>query len=177
MSEIIDLITANPMTTMEVHPEERKVSDKDDRMVEEKLLTNTLKSHKIHAKAKVLIYDALDNIERTRASKGKVKEGRDMHESEVDFNSLKEKLYQLLIHEDPLEAKRLGILGANADTGDGFGVGMIDDDEDAGLETQVISIVEKFFEEASKRTSKRLEEMKLTIEDDFNDKIKSQSEI
>ena len=35
---------------------------------------------------------------------------RDMLEAEVDFNELQTLLFQLIIQEDPEEAKRLGIL-------------------------------------------------------------------
>ena len=42
---------------MEINVEEKKkVSNKEDMLIEENLLTNTLNSMKLHAKAKILIF-------------------------------------------------------------------------------------------------------------------------
>ena len=66
-------------------------------------------------------------------------------------------MFDLLIREDPIEAKRLGLIGVHNSTNI-FGQAQIEqeEEEDNGLESQVQSIVEKFNRELEERTSKRI---------------------
>ena len=56
---------------------------------DERLLSTILNSKKMHAKAKVFIFEKLDVIERMRHKTGK-EETRDMHEMEVDFGEVQD---------------------------------------------------------------------------------------
>lgn len=55
----------------------------------------------------------------------------------MDFKDIQEIVFKLIVEEDPQEAKKLGILSGQVDSQENFGVGMIDEDEEAGLESQV----------------------------------------
>ena len=69
----------------------------------------------------------------------------------------------MLIKEDPVEAKKLGILPGNVDISHHTGAGKIEDDQDQGLEAQVNSIVEKFTKEHEERITVRLNELEATL--------------
>ena len=103
---------------------------------------------KLHAKAKVLIFDHLDRMERAR-EKMKKKKVADNYDIQVNFEQMQEELFDLLIKEDPEEAKRMGILSGQIQSDDEYGVKMLDkqEEEDNGLETQVQQIVDKFTNE------------------------------
>lgn len=45
---------------------------------------------KLHAKAKVIIFARLDEIERKKQKEGRGDETRDMHELEVDFGDVQD---------------------------------------------------------------------------------------
>ena len=65
----------------------------------------------------------------------------------------------MLIREDPVEAKKLGILPGNVDISHHTGAGKIEDDQDQGLEAQVSSIVEKSLKEHEERITDRLNDL------------------
>ena len=65
----------------------------------------------------------------------------------------------MLIEEDPVEAKKLGILPGNVEVTAKVQVGQIEDDTDQGLEAQVNAIVEKFTKEHEERIAARINEL------------------
>ena len=67
MDEINYIIARNPMTVMEINPD---ISNVDELTKDERLLSNVLKSMKLHQKAKVVIFDELDKIEKQKLSEG-----------------------------------------------------------------------------------------------------------
>ena len=69
----------------------------------------------------------------------------------------------MLIREDPVEAKKLGILPGNVDISHHTGAGKIEDDQDQGLEAQVSSIVEKSLKEHEERITDRLNDLEGTL--------------
>ena len=144
MQEIVDMLKKNPMTMMELKEDDKSLQTTNGELLEEELLlTNALNSMKLHGKAKLVIFSHLEKLERQR-SKERREDARDMHELEVDFAKVQQELFDMLILEDPVEAKKLGIMpGHNVVAGE-LGVGQVEDDEDNGLETQVAAIVEKY---------------------------------
>ena len=66
-------------------------------MPDEKLLSRVLHSKKLHKKAKLVINEKLNQLNRQSAN-------RDMYETEIDFAKLQELIFSMIIQEDPLEA-------------------------------------------------------------------------
>ena len=52
---------------------------------------------KLHKKAKLVINEKLNQLNRQSAN-------RDMYETEIDFAELQELIFSMIIQEDPLEA-------------------------------------------------------------------------
>ena len=48
---------------------------------------------KLHAKAKLIIFTRLDEIERRRHKEGREDDVRDMHELEVDFGDVQDQIF------------------------------------------------------------------------------------
>jgi len=63
-------------------------------------------------------------MEKERKSRGIESQGRDTFEALMDFEELQQMVFDLIIKEDPVEAKKLGILGQKQEAKD-LGVGRI----------------------------------------------------
>ena len=79
---------------MEIESDDAAVKNKDELLQDEMVLTSALRSMKLHAKAKLLIFTELEKIEveREKANKG----GRDMDDIEIDFMKLQDNMFALL---------------------------------------------------------------------------------
>ena len=83
---------------MEVNSDEATMTNRRELMVDEQLMSRVLNSMKLHAKAKVVIFRRLDEIEQERLKFGTRRDqARDMLETEVDFKDIQERLNQLII--------------------------------------------------------------------------------
>ena len=69
MDEINFIISSNPATVMEMGSDILRL---DEMTKDEMLLSNVLKSMKLHQKAKVVIFDQLDQIEKQKLSEGRL---------------------------------------------------------------------------------------------------------
>ena len=56
---------------MEINSEDKNSQPPDELLNDEKLLTNTLHSQKLHSKAKLIIFNKLDEIERKKLQAGR----------------------------------------------------------------------------------------------------------
>ena len=71
MEELVSLLQRNPTTIMEINSDDKNNHSPDELLNDEKLLTNTLNSQNLHAKAKVIIFAKLDEIERKKLKAGR----------------------------------------------------------------------------------------------------------
>ena len=86
MDEINFIISSNPATVMEMGSDIIRL---DEMTKDEMLLSNVLKSMKLHQKAKVVIFDQLDQIEKRKLSEGNENPNiRDTVETYIDFEQV-----------------------------------------------------------------------------------------
>ena len=86
MDEINFIISSNPATVMEMGSDIIRL---DEMTKDEMLLSNVLKSMKLHQKAKVVIFDQLDQIEKQKLSEGNENPNiRDTVETYIDFEQV-----------------------------------------------------------------------------------------
>ena len=86
MDEINFIISSNPATVMEMGSDILRL---DEMTKDEMLLSNVLKSMKLHQKAKVVIFDQLDQIEKQKLSEGNENPNiRDTVETYIDFEQV-----------------------------------------------------------------------------------------
>ena len=88
MDEINFIVAMNPTTVMEMNAD---VANVNELTKDERLLSNVLKSMKLHQKAKVVIFDQLDIIEKQKLSEGHADPNvRDIVETYVDFEQVQD---------------------------------------------------------------------------------------
>ena len=94
MKELIEMLKNNPTTIMEINSEDKNSQSQKELLSDERLLSNTLNSMKLHAKAKLIIFTRLDEIERQKAKMGQAANGvRDFHDIEVDFSDIQDQIF------------------------------------------------------------------------------------
>ena len=103
LERLKEFVHKNPVSIMELGGDDISFTNKDELMEDEKLMSNVLGSMKLHAKAKIIIFQRLDQLEKARLEKGisTKDDQRDMYEMEMDYKDIQEVVFQLLIEEDP----------------------------------------------------------------------------
>ena len=80
MRELVELLSNYPTTIMELNTEDKNSHSHAELLPDERLLSLTLTKAKLHTKAKVIIFQRLDEIDRKRQQMGNSDNIRDMHE-------------------------------------------------------------------------------------------------
>ena len=85
---------------------------------------------------------------------------------------MKDVLFDLIVKEDPEEAKRIGILQSNITDQDDFELGKIEEDEEKKLLSQIRNIVNKFWEDFETKNFVRTRDFEAEINKNLSNETK-----
>ena len=119
LDEMVKFVQANPTSIMEINHDQQQSwhakKYQTELMPEERLMSRVLHSKRLHKKAKVVIFQKLDEMDAMRKRQINRRDAsRDMLEMEVDFAQLQDMIFKMIVQEDPEEAKRLGLIAGEA---------------------------------------------------------------
>ena len=175
LDEMLKFIYLNPTQAMEIVADHgvSNFNNKSELMEDEQLMSRVLNSKKLHKKAKIVIYAHLDKMDHDRQKSGIQRDtARSFDEVEMDYVEIREKIYTLIRDEDPVEAKKLGILPGQLKLEAEAGVGIIKQDEESGLEAQVHVLVDQYWKAYESQFSTRINEVEVVM----TTRIKMESE-
>ena len=85
---------------------------------------------------------------------------------------MKDVLFDIIVKEDPEEAKRIGILQSNITDQDDFELGKIEEDEEKKLLSQIRNIVNKFWEDFETKNFVRTRDFEEEINKNLSNETK-----
>lgn len=85
---------------------------------------------------------------------------------------MKDVLFDIIVKEDPEEAKRIGILQSNITDQDDFELGKIEEDEEKKLLSQIRNIVNKFWEDFETKNFVRTRDFEAEINKNLSNETK-----